>query len=211
MLQQLWVTVTKELRKTKIGFVVPVLLLACLLLLPSGRSQSPYFGCYSDSVCKSAVSSIDWGTLAPGGSVERSLYVKNLDDARLSGLSFGMVDVVPEGAEKYLRLESSVGSASLSKYDVSEAELTLYVDPQISDVSDFGFGVLVTASFSESSSEASDLPTGEPGGWLGDDTDFEDTVKIPSGRDSGGLSSGLQVVFGLVLVVCVYLVFKDKI
>lgn len=198
-------------RRVKLSFAFLVLaLLLAFLFLPSGKSQSNHFGCYSDALCRSTLSSIDWGTLHPGESVTKSFYVKNLDDARLSGLSFSMVEVVPDRAENYLRLDSSVGSSSLRKNDYSEVELTLNVDPLVHDIANFSFDVVVTASFSESSDGGVDgSPPSGFGGWEGSDTDFSDSVEIPS-EESEGMSGGQRFALFLAVAGLVYLFLGKK-
>jgi hypothetical protein len=180
---------------------------ALIVFLPTGRSQSPYFGCYNDSQCNSALSSIDWGELSPGESVSYSFYVQNQADSALTGLSCQMLEVVPENADKFLSLDYSVSSKSLSKNEFTEVDLTLKVDPNIHDITEFSFDVLVTASFYESSDGGSE-PSDGSGGWEGPDHDWEDTVEIPS-KDEG-LSSGQQMVLFAALFICVYLFLGKK-
>ena len=117
-----------------------------------------------------------------------------------------MLEVVPENAEKFLSLDYSVSSKSLSKNKIAEVDLTLKVDQNIHDIKEFSFDVLVTASFSESSDEGTE-PSDGCGGCEGPDHNWEDTVEIPS--EDEGLSSGQQMVLVAALFVCVYL-FLDK-
>jgi hypothetical protein len=185
------------------------LLLAATLLvfLPTGISQRPYFGCFSDSHCNSALSSIDWGELNPGESVSYSFYVQNHADAVLTGLSCQMLEVIPEQAENFLSLGYSLSIKSLSKNEFAEVDLTLKVDPSIHDIKEFSFDVLVTASFSESSDGGTE-PTDGSAGWEGPDHNWEDTVEIPP--EDEGLSSGQQMVLIAALFVCVYLFLGKK-
>jgi len=186
----------------------PLLLAAALIIfLPTGRSQSPYFGCYSDSKCNTTLSSIDWGELIPGESVSYGFYVQNHADAALTGLSCQMLEVVPEQADKFLRLDYSVSSKSLSTNEFAEVDLVLKVDPNIHDIKEFSFDVLVTASFSESSDGGTE-PTDGSGGWEGPDHNWEETVEIPP--EDEGLSSGQQMVLVAALFVCVYLFLGKK-
>jgi len=118
-----------------------------------------------------------------------------------------MLEVVPEQADKFLRLDYSVSSKSLSTNEFAEVDLVLKVDPNIHDINEFSFDVLVTASFSKSLDGDSE-PSDGCGGWEGPDHDWEDTVEIPPEDES--LSSSQQMVLVAALFVCVYLFLGKK-
>src|SRR3972149_1525941 len=45
-------------------------------------------GVYSDSACNVPLTTIDWGSISPGGTVTRTIYVKNMGNG--ASLTLGM-------------------------------------------------------------------------------------------------------------------------
>jgi hypothetical protein len=53
-------------------------LISSRTIASSGVVATANLGVYSDSACTRSLTSINWGTVSPGGSVARTIYVKNL-------------------------------------------------------------------------------------------------------------------------------------
>ena len=187
-----------------VAFSFLVFLLLVFVFSFEARAGPESFGVYGDSGCNEYLSYLDWGEVAPGQSVSRSFFVKNLDETRLSALSFTLQNVVPESAENYFRLEGSPSAVNLAENGVAEVDLTLYVDPLIHDVYSFEFDVVVAASFSESS----DFSSNPSGSGEVSSHDFEDTVTVPSEDEE--LTSNQKFILVVVVVVCGYLIFGGK-
>ena len=47
----------------------------------SGTITALNVGVYSDSACTQSLTSISWGQIAPGGSVPKTIYIKNTGNA----------------------------------------------------------------------------------------------------------------------------------
>jgi hypothetical protein len=98
-----------------------------------------------DRACTSDVTSIDWGTVVPGGSVDKYLYVRN-NGTTAGTLSISCSDFVPETAASYMTLVWNCSGYVLSRDSVICAKLTLLVRSNITGVSDFSFGILVQST-----------------------------------------------------------------
>jgi len=102
---------------------------------------------YADESCTQPISSIEWGSLQPGNSVNRIVYVKNS----------GSTDVVlglltenwnPAAADDYLSLSWDYEGNALDIDAVLSVTLTLSVDPSVSGVTDFNFDIVIIGSAS---------------------------------------------------------------
>jgi len=102
---------------------------------------------YSDLACTSLLSSIDWGSIEAGDSVQRTAYVKNNGDQSVT-LSLSTDNWVPSGAASDMTLSWNYDGSALDPGAVAEVTLTLSVDSGISGVDDFSFDVVVIGSAS---------------------------------------------------------------
>jgi len=68
---------------------VAVYALTASILLPTGGYISEV-GVFSDEQCTTAITTIDWGTIEPGGTINKIVYVKNFGGEQLT------VTVTPE-------------------------------------------------------------------------------------------------------------------
>ena len=102
---------------------------------------------YADESCSQSISSIEWGSLEPGNSVNRIVYVKNS----------GSTDVVlglltenwnPAAANEYLNLSWDYDGNALDIDAVLSVTLTLSVDSSVSGVTDFNFDIVIIGSAS---------------------------------------------------------------
>ena len=102
-------------------------------------------GVYSDDGCRVNLTSIDWGSVYPGDSVSRTLYVKNTGNVpvTLSMAASGWSSSVAEGQ---LVVSWDRESISLSVGQSVAASLTLKVSSTVHDVSVFSVNVVITGS-----------------------------------------------------------------
>jgi hypothetical protein len=100
-------------------------------------------GVYSDSACTQQLTSIDWGTISPGGSVVRTMYLKNTGDAQLM-LSMMTSGWSPTGAGSSMSVSWNREGVVLSAGQSIGATLTLTVSSGIGGITSFGVNIVIT-------------------------------------------------------------------
>ena len=105
---------------------------------------------YSDSLATTELQSIDWGTLSPGETVTKTIYLENVGTTNLV-LSLNTTDWVPSNAENYLALTWNYGSSQVSQISpnaILPVTLQLSVASNIQDITDFSFTIVIECSAS---------------------------------------------------------------
>lgn len=111
----------------------------------SGTVTAVNVGVYSDVGCTQTLTSIDWGSVSPGGSVTRIIYVKNTGNAQIT-LSMTKTNWNPSGANGPITVSWDRESTTLSPGQSTAATLTLSVSSGISGITAFSVNVVVTGS-----------------------------------------------------------------
>lgn len=97
---------------------------------------------YSDSGCTIVLSDIDWGTLNPGDSMDKTVYVKNTGNYPMSlSMSYSGWDPVEVG--NYITLSWYREGATLNQGESFGAVLTLSVSDTISGITSFSFNIVI--------------------------------------------------------------------
>ncbi len=99
---------------------------------------------YGDSDLTTKVSSIDYGTLYPGGTSSKTLYIKSVSTVPIT-LTLGTGDWSPKITEEYMTFSWNYSNGVLYSDSVVVVELLLEVSPLISGVTDFSFTIIITA------------------------------------------------------------------
>ncbi len=102
-------------------------------------------GVYADSPCSQNLTGISWGLVAPGESVNRTIYVKNTGNAQIT-LSMAASGWNPPTANGQIAVSWDREGAALGAGQSVAATIVLSVSPSISGVSDFGVNVVITGS-----------------------------------------------------------------
>ena len=102
-------------------------------------------GIYWDATCTNTVEHIDWGTLEPGGSVDKVVYIKN-ERSEVGILYFYTYDWNSPEAEDYLHLTWDYNNLPLNFNEVVQVAITLYIDPDIQGITEFSFNITVGIS-----------------------------------------------------------------
>ncbi len=143
--------------KTAVAFVVVLAVMGLFVsLLGSGAIVSakrikskpvptPNIGVYNDQALTQSALSIDWGTLTPGTSVTRSLYIKNLGNTLVT-LSLATANWTPTTANGPLTLTWNLEGASLAPSGVAMATLTLSVSPIVNGITTFSMDVIISGT-----------------------------------------------------------------
>jgi len=98
-----------------------------------------------DKACTNSVSSIDWGTLYPGGSVSKIVYVRNAgNSAGTLSMSYG--NWTPSAASSFFTLTWNCSNYVLSFNTIVTARFNLTVQSTITGVEGFSFTILVKAT-----------------------------------------------------------------
>jgi len=102
-------------------------------------------GAYWDITTTKVCDIIDWGSLSPGQSKTITVYLKNTGKAPITG-SFNLRGWNPPEAANYLSLEWDFGGGPLLPSRIRKISFTLTVSPDIHDITDFRFTIVVTGT-----------------------------------------------------------------
>jgi hypothetical protein len=105
-------------------------------------------GVYWDRDCTSPVESIDWGSISPGSSETASIFVRSEADADVR-LSLNTTGWKPTHASEYIFLDWNYTSWSLRLEGAAHTTLSLSVSPRITNVTDFSFDIVISATEDE--------------------------------------------------------------
>jgi hypothetical protein len=111
----------------------------------SGTVTAINVGVFSDSSCTITLTSIDWGTISPGSSVTRTIYVKNTGNAQIT-LSMTKTDWNPTSANGPVTLGWNREGTTLNAGQYAAAILTLSVSSSISGITAFSVNIVITGS-----------------------------------------------------------------
>lgn len=100
---------------------------------------------YWDSQCTQVVDSVDWGSPEPGGSIGRTVYVKNPGNTKMT-LGMSSSSWSPAAAESYLSITWERQGATIDVDEVVQATLNLAVSDLITEVADFSFNIVIEGS-----------------------------------------------------------------
>ena len=102
-------------------------------------------GIYSDSGCTTPLTSLQWGTLQPGGSQTYDCWIKNEGNTPLT-LSLQTSNWSPANAENYIGLSWDYNGAPISVGATVHVTLTLSVNAGITGITSFSFDVTIVGS-----------------------------------------------------------------
>jgi len=115
------------------------------LLVPTGGFIAD-IGLFSDEQCTAPKTTIDWGTIEPGGSVDKIVYLKNFGGEALN-VTITPENWVPLDASDYMTL-SWVGDDEIEASAVLGYTFTLTVHPNATgqEIGDFDFDISILGS-----------------------------------------------------------------
>jgi hypothetical protein len=141
------VTVGTVLAVAVMGMVVSALgvLVATRMISNYGNVSAVGVGVYWESSCTNMVLSIDWGALEPGGSVGKTIYIKNEGSLTvLLGMTTDNWD--PASALSYISLSWNRENYELNSGSIIQAVLTLSVSSSVSEITNFSFDIIITGT-----------------------------------------------------------------
>jgi len=147
---------TMAMQKITIGTVLAIAAMGMVVsafgVLVATRTISNYgnvsavgVGVYWDSSCTNMVLSIDWGALEPGASVDKTIYIKNEGSLPVL-LGMATENWSPASASSYMTLSWARESYVLNSGSVVQAVLTLSVSSGVSEITDFGFDIIISGT-----------------------------------------------------------------
>jgi hypothetical protein len=111
----------------------------------SGSVKGVGVGIYQYQNCTSPVNSINWGTLDPGASVNKTVYIRNEGNTPAT-LSMTTSNWSPSNASSYITLKWDYGGQTLSVNQVIQVKFTLVISSSITGITNFSFGITIVGS-----------------------------------------------------------------
>jgi hypothetical protein len=111
----------------------------------SGSVFAVNVGVFSDSACTVNLTSISWGAVSPGESVDRTVYVKNTGNAPIT-LSMTTSGWSPAAANGPITISWNKEGTVLNAGQSTAATITLSTSSGISGITDFSVNIIVTGS-----------------------------------------------------------------
>ena len=102
-------------------------------------------GVFADSACTQNLTSVSWGSVYPGETVNRTFYVKNTGNAAVT-LSMVTSDWNPVAANGPVNIVWNREGVSLNPGLSTSAVLTLSVSSSVTGITDFSAKIVVTGS-----------------------------------------------------------------
>jgi hypothetical protein len=147
-----------EMRKISTGTAIAIaatglfltLLTTGLLMsqqtIPSaGTITTVNIGVYLDSSCTQNATSISWGSIYPGNSTTKIIYVKNTGSLPVT-LNMTTESWVPSNANTYISLSWNRGGTVLSAGQSIDATLTLSASSSAGNITSFSFNMIITGT-----------------------------------------------------------------
>jgi hypothetical protein len=143
------------MQKTAVGatIVVAIVLLTTMALAlqssinlsNSGNIKTVGVSAYQDSACTVPLSSWAWGTMDPGSSSTKTMYIKN-EGTALVTLNMTTNTWSPSNASSYITVIWNKESTSVSAGSSVQANVTLSVSSSIAGIPSFTFTLVVTGT-----------------------------------------------------------------
>jgi hypothetical protein len=149
---------TMAMRKISTGAILAITMVALILTVTtagllsvsqsvssSGSITTVNVGVYSDSACTLPLTSINWGTISPGTTVTKTIYVKNTGNTQIT-LSMTTNGWSPTSANGPLTLTWNKEGTTLSAGISTAATLTLTVSSSISGITTFSVNIVISGT-----------------------------------------------------------------
>ncbi len=111
----------------------------------SGTIAGINVGVYTDSACTVNCTGLSWGTLSPGGSATKTVYIKNTGTIPET-LSMAVINWVPSNANTYLTLTWDRPSYVLAAGSSVSATFTLTASASAGAITSFNANIVVTGT-----------------------------------------------------------------
>ena len=114
--------------------------------VPSGGTVSAVnVGVYTNDACTTNCTSIDWGTLAPGTSTTRTIYVKNTGTIPVT-LSMTTTSWLPSNADNHLTVSWNREGTVVAAGNSVSSVLTLTASANAGSITTFSFNIIISGT-----------------------------------------------------------------
>ena len=121
------------------------LLMSSQTVPSSGTISAVNVGVYSDSGCTLNLTSISWGSMSPGNSTTRTIYVKNTGSLPVT-LTMTTSGWTPASASTYLSLAWNRENYVLAVGSSIAATLTLTASSSAGNITSYSFNIVITGT-----------------------------------------------------------------
>jgi len=111
-------------------------------LQSSGVIKTLGVAAYQDSNCITQSSNINWGTISPGASIPKTIYLRNEGNSDLT-LSLQTANWSPTNAPNYLTLSWNYIGQTIRPNQVVPIVLTLSVSQNINGINSFNYEIII--------------------------------------------------------------------
>ncbi len=133
--------------------------------MPVASATTVTFGvrAYWDRECTDLVSSIEWSTMGPGATEDKTVYVRNEENSTVK-LLLSTKNWDPVNASDYIHLSWNYSGESISPNEALQITLTLSISPNIKGIPNYNFEIIIGAVSGGSTHLALTVPgMGTPG------------------------------------------------
>ncbi len=109
----------------------------------TSNTASPSLGVYSDSLCTVPLTSINWGSVSPGGTVTQTIYVNNTGSVPLT-LSMQTSNWSPTGANGPLTISWNQAGVVLAPGQSTAATISLTVAASTTGITSFSVDISIS-------------------------------------------------------------------
>jgi hypothetical protein len=102
------------------------------------------FDAYWDLDCTRIINNIDWGLLEPASSQTVTIYIRNTSPSSAI-LNLTSRNWTPQGSDSYITLSWDREGFTLKPNQTVEVRLTLTVNANIRDITEFSFEIIINA------------------------------------------------------------------
>ena len=135
-----------------IAVVAMILMTSALAVLQTstavthnGTIESLNVGVFQDSACTQPLSVLNWGTLKPGTSANKTIYIKNTGNTAVS-LNMTVTTWNPTVASSYIALTWDKQGSLVAAGNVAQALLVLSVSPNVTGFTNFNCTTLIAGN-----------------------------------------------------------------
>jgi archaellum component FlaF (FlaF/FlaG flagellin family) len=120
-------------------------IIATQTVASNGTVSSVNVGVYSNIQCNQNCTSLKWGTLYPGNSTSKTIYVKNTGTIPIT-LSMTTESWTPTTADDYLTLSWNQQNTVLDPGESTPATITLSADSDTGSLTSFSFNIVIAGA-----------------------------------------------------------------
>lgn len=111
----------------------------------NGTIETLNLSVFQDSACTQPLSALNWGTLKPGTSTNKTIYVKNTGNGALT-LNMTVTSWNPSAAASYITLTWNRQSTVLTQGNSVSALLVLSVSANVNGFTDFNCSTIIAGN-----------------------------------------------------------------